>query len=1397
MARATGLSIPQVGVGQAAPQSVSASALKRPEQFTDGLRVHVQDPISAHPATAISIVDAGGYYTSDEVEGALQEIGAGASGGGGRQNGVLTGCGWTPAGLTITFATPSHVVRPNIIDLSGVSLTLPNNQPSIWVYVDGSTGVLSTQVGGVIPSITSPENILLYKFTTLAGAITASEDLRLYVRNIDRKLPFTVRSAGAQDDQESEACFVTLDAAFNYLKYMTVPLGASRRTEVIVRGDVSVNGPLLIPVSNLQIRGEDNATITLLSGSALFDTNAKLNLVFSDLELLTNTAPASAFYHNDLLNSASISMTRVRVASGGSDWTYGVNVGVAQPARVDARSCDFSAALYGVRIPHTNASTIEGCRFFEPSPGSIGLELGDAVVGPLDAASTVRDCTFFGFTSIASVIKGRGHQISGCYFYGMDGTAIQVETATDILIHGNRIDAQASANGTGIFIYGLPGEVRKVTVSDNNVYAPTNYGILVAGDAQEVIIHGNQIDCIRPLDQPNPSAYGIYVDGTTGFGAVPPKSVTISDNHVWRAKSGIVLYSTSAIGSIAMTDILVSDNKVEYCALGVANPPMNILEFCSGIAVQYASNVTLTGNQVSNIGSILDLSGTVVQPLGLIFSNGITAHYVDRSNVSANLVHDLTVGGVGTSLGIVHFNQPYASWMTPVPAAFDSNGNVFANNTIHNVPGIGLLLYCAAPAAGNAVLAQTVVSSNTVLSTNLGIQVISESVGTLIGQLRVEGNVVEAVLNDYGIELSANQGDVRVVSIVDNTVADINNYGIYAHVETGSMAEVFIDQNQLWNAGGLGTASIFVEGNTPTTFRQISVSGNRMDDPSHILVSVSGIATGVEQLRIDNNTVHGTNSSVALVACAGTIDQFSFCGNSVQYGPYGLSVTTTAAGSLYSANVSNNILVGDQLSTTRLIQLDIDNEIKRVQISGNTISGGTQGINAVGASIDATDVIGNTIQYDSYGGFSYGVRIQTDSTDMSAVRVNDNTLYTTTGDAGGGLGNASAILLQGSTATGVQACGNNAFSSSTLAIGQGIRLVFSDYYTVKVDGNSVNEYQFAIALVGGSTFDNVSASNNTILGCMYEGIHVGFTAQCRNVSINNNNILAYRAVVGGTQNASSIIFFDANSTGDNIEDCSISNNTIRGSYGAGSFLGGRAIRVYDSVNRPDVYRLTVSGNDISYVYRGIVLEVQEARDVNVQGNSLSNIDGHAIYVDSTTTTYNINVASNTVEDWNEDVATTGATFYGVHVASGSNPSGSVTVMGNNLTTTNANAYAYHLDFNLSPTFSCLVCSNNIAFFRNSPAGTVDLSLVTGGNGVAPSTTKNFSFMGNVFRGSSAGILYTGVANDEPDYCTFYGNIGDNSIGNSWSQFASGGTAGWTNVLPTAGVFTNHNIDDGS
>jgi hypothetical protein len=58
---------------QAAAEATAATALSG----------HVADTTSAHSATGVDITDAGAYYTSTTVEGALQEIGAGGIGGGG------------------------------------------------------------------------------------------------------------------------------------------------------------------------------------------------------------------------------------------------------------------------------------------------------------------------------------------------------------------------------------------------------------------------------------------------------------------------------------------------------------------------------------------------------------------------------------------------------------------------------------------------------------------------------------------------------------------------------------------------------------------------------------------------------------------------------------------------------------------------------------------------------------------------------------------------------------------------------------------------------------------------------------------------------------------------------------------------------------------------------------------------------------------------------------------------------------------------------------------------------------------------------------------------------------------------------------------------------------------
>jgi hypothetical protein len=1392
MARASGLGISQVGVGQAAPQSVTASALKRPEQFTDGLRVHVQDPLSAHPATAISIVDAGGYYTSHEVEGALQEIGAGAAGGGGRQNGVLTGCGWTPAGLDITFVTPSHVARPNIVDISGLTVSLTNNNVN-WVYVNGTTGVLTKQVGGSIPSITSPENVLLYKFTTSGGAITASEDLRLYVRNIDRKLPFTVRSSGAQDDQESEACFVTLDAAFNYLKYMSVPLGSSRRTEVVIRGDVSVAGPLQVPVDGLQIRGEDNAKITLLSGSSLFDMNEKSNVSFTDLELVTNTTPAAAIYDNGagtpVLN---LSLTRVRIESGTADWTYGLDLGNTLSAQVSARDCVFEATLYGAQVTHTTASVFDGCRFTAPAPapGSVALELGDATVLNTDSASTVRDCTFYGFTSVGAIIKGQGHQVSGCSFGGMDGAAIQVETATDVVIHGNRINAQGSISGTGVFVYGLPGEVRRVTVAHNEVYGATNYGIAITGDAQEITVDGNQVDCIIETNQPNPTGVGIYVDGTVGFGLVTPKYITITGNHVWRGQSGIVAVSNPAVGPVSMTDITVSGNSIQYCAKAIGAPVATVADFCSGISVEYARNVSVVGNEVSYMGSILDLSGAVVQPVGDIYPAGISMHYVDRASVSSNQVHDLTVAGAGFALGVAHYVRP--TWLVPGVVVFETHGNIINDNTLQYVPGIGILSYY--DAVVTTTMAQTLVVNNTVLNTNTGIQVISEAAGSFVGQVRVEGNIVEAVLSDYGIEVFANAGTMQQIAIVNNTVADVNTCGIYAHADTGALTEVQIKGNQLSNAAsGIGSPSMLIEGTAPSAFEQFAVEGNTVDDPTTILVSVLNTTSGISNLHIDRNHVKGTNTQVASVTCVGDIEHFSFCGNTSASAEYGLNLSASA-GALRYAAVNGNVLGGNGTATTQLISLDVANDIAQAQFNGNELFNCHVGVVAQGSSLDYVEVVNNAIKYDAFSSpDARGIYLYADTLDVTNVSVSQNNLVTTTGNAGGGNGNGAAILVEGSDAITVQVCDNTISSIGSLATYYGIRLLFSgSHANTKVDGNSVTEYEYATHIAG-SAFDTVSASHNNIHGCLYCGIGLTYTLGSTNVSVCDNSVAAYGESAPAVQNINPIIYFNGGA-GDNMDDCRVVGNAIRGDHG-GVQHGGIALRFGQNATRVDTRGLVVASNNVAYTYRGFQFFTNEARNVNIQGNTLRNVFGHGIYFDSNTTSYNANVSGNTVEDWNDD--TTGPTYYGIYLESGNSPSGSYTVTHNNLNTQNDNAYAYTFALQASPTFSGLVCSNNIALFRGSPTTTVALSIQTGGNGAAPSTNKNFSFMGNVFRGSSAGILYVGVANDKPDYCTFYGNIGDNSTGNSWSQFASGGTAGWTNVLPLAGVFTSNNIDDGS
>ena len=78
-----------VGSGLASTDSIETNAFIHPTGGQEGLRVHIQDPSRAHEARAVHVVDTPGNFSSDHVEGALEEL-AGA-GGAGRTHGLTNG----------------------------------------------------------------------------------------------------------------------------------------------------------------------------------------------------------------------------------------------------------------------------------------------------------------------------------------------------------------------------------------------------------------------------------------------------------------------------------------------------------------------------------------------------------------------------------------------------------------------------------------------------------------------------------------------------------------------------------------------------------------------------------------------------------------------------------------------------------------------------------------------------------------------------------------------------------------------------------------------------------------------------------------------------------------------------------------------------------------------------------------------------------------------------------------------------------------------------------------------------------------------------------------------------------------------------------------------------------
>lgn len=1468
----------KVGKGLVPPGTVEDSSLLSPSRDVESLRVHVQDPSRAHMASSTGIVDVGGYYVAEDVEGALQEIGGSHSEG--RQNGVVTGFGYTDVGLVVTFDSPSTALTSTLRNYSGESITLPDNTPSVWVYVDPSTGLITQFIGANPPSITTPENLLLWQFTTLGGVVTGARDARLYVRNIDRKLPFTVRASGPQTDQESEACFVTLDAAMVYLQYSTSLNGL--RTEVVIRGPVTT-GPVDLPVEGVQFRGEDGATITLTSGAYLFDLKGFAGVSFSDLTLTTNVAGATTIVDSvgasPILNP--LSLNRCVFTGGLSPWDAGV--GLASAGRITVTSCKMTVVMTGISVADPLGVLIENTEVsaINFTAGSIGIRLGNLPVTTPSSVATVCGCTVTGF-DIGINIVGEAPTVTGCKVFPGNGATvgITVGPSTDAVVSENFVDCSQNAGLVGLRADASLADIIGLKVVNNTFFGARVYGIDFQGSVQESSVSGNTIDCNIPSSPNDPTALaGIYVH-VAGAPVRVPGYLTISGNVVWRASTGIVLEGGA---SNPIIEVAVTGNTVHHCAVGVAASPTNLFETSRGIGAVYCAGLNLSANEVYGIGSILTDAGVVVLPTPAnVYSDGILFRDCTRCVASGNQIRELSLKGGGKSVGF-QYDGPGTG------AAYTSRGVKVFGNGIENVPGDGILFVVGSAVAAFArTFEDSSISDNTIDQVESGIRFVAGGLG-VVNNLLVVRNIIDDVNTGNGITVDIVEapgipsgGSLQGLSVTGNIVANTAANGISFSCENSCTAVgVFLDQNTVRLPVGDGVALTIgvVGGAGPTLFENVSVSGNNltMTGAAVQAVSWSSVAGSVSDIRIEENSVLAAYDGFEIVATGTgggptntTLSNFTFRGNKVTasrrgfFGSVGgfvnrLSVTdnainaddtvfqlapsAVAASSTASSGIilsRNRFVAANAGTNTQLLFSNM--KVSNLCVEDNTFAQGSAAslggvhLSVSGAGLgNAPSVRDLAVRRNTFLGMGCAgitVTVVGPVDDALNLDFSDNIFDGVATDSVG-TPRASVFLCDIQTVVRNMSVRNNraVASGHSSATHGGLDLTLLGARGLDVSGNQFDDAVGLLPSQHGSIV-HLEASGSgdlrevTVCRNKSRGVEVPSTStslslisldlrnfsSVENLSVCDNDLDRVDNSPGGTSNTYGVYL----QTTTDFARFSCDRNRVTG-------VGSDAAAFYLDVGAAGASEVSVSGNYVTGDATtgasgpGIKLELGgDGSGIRVCGNTLTGDSGvpatNGILINGVgLMLVDLRVESNSLIKYRDPVTVlcddlTDLSFIDNSVISFTVSNYVVFMAAYRLVVT---GYSLRLnisnnkcqsnatqtrgwDIELGNDCQVLVFSQNMVTLSGA-APTQALYFATSG-----ASFKNFVFSGNVFRGSTAGIGYNSVAGSLPEQCTFMGNIGDNSLGQSWSQFEATGAPGrWTNVLPPAGQFQNFNIDDGS
>ena len=1180
--------------GRDLDKTVSEQALDF-ELDLKGLKAHLLDPVDAHDAAAISVEDTAGNFTSDNVEGALAEVGGTAAAK--FSQGVIEDCSTSTAGLDVTLAAGSKVfIHGTVLDVGGQSVTVDNNQTR-YLYIDATDDTLKQAASA---GNFASGNVVLWEVTTLAGSVDSVRDLRYFVFGSDRKDTIQVIDGVPSPpdfNERSEGHFMSIQAALDYIDVYGASSEERRRT-IVVRGAHQISEKITIPVSNVTIKGDGRGNVLLTAGNNIdiFDLNGQDNITFDGLGLQCNNHSGCNGIVDSVNNSDNIIITGCTFAANTQAFDRAIHLDQNGAATTHLRiyNCQIGDVVdVGIYVRRPDQVVIRDCDIDTSTSAAIGISLGTSAeaVHVGEGASIIERCRVEHF-DVGIFIQAESCIVSNCIVDGFGNpTGVEVSSSSNgCRVIGTTIrdcDDGIQTDGTtdnflvsgcelvdmgrGIYIQG--GNTRIVNTTINGRSADGITGIRLDGAGTQ--ISGCTFVCTKS-SWTSEDPIGLDVRN---------QNVSITDCHFggWyntnTPAGSAVRLRPAAASFVANESHFIGNYKdiVVPISSGIDKVVINGCQFenaeASAIEIQGCNEIQVTGCHFKGGNSeassayvwLNELTSTSVTNNHMECGTNGTGIYVEGSDSSSARTITLNISGNT-------IDQPgdYGIHLTQYVRAFNITGNNIDGwaGASTDVTAGGIYIHDSAGGFGNKTAS---ISGNTISRCTYGIQV-EGTPGQNFENLSVTGNTIRncAVATTLSSEDYDQRGSAGII-ITNATGGVVSSNSIY------DIGQLINNTGANFQPSGtdVGAYGIFIH-----NCNRMNINGNQI---SQLIIKGSGEADGIRVEMLNDSS--GTTTKGWHRITGNTLTNVDDVGIAVKVGP---GTDSPGAFTLKQLSITNNTMDNIRSFGIRVnVEGDVTNNctIRNLRVNGNQIDDAS----AASIRIDTTDygglwnvqVNGNQITQDGAGSLN-GIEFESDSanaTQMSDIQVNDNQFY-----------------------------GNN---QSGDAINIATHTV--DVDNITINGNSCNEWDaFAVIQIGtdaGATsaiLSNVNIVGNTIIDADSQSIFLQGrdTIQGANISQNFSKALS-------TNQAAhvQITTFDGS-----VERLGIKGNRF---YNAGvNIINIFCDDIGDSQINDNHFEdedgTNVNGINLSSVNGGTTPHV---RGLRIQNNSFNLLGGYGIYID--------------------------------------------------------------------------------------------------------------------------------------------------------------------------------------